>query len=118
MNAGIKLKVFIDKKEINMKIEKLEITEQGFLKTLPKLKKYKPVLTANGLIRFGKRKKDYAMCPLTAYRKEVTGVAGNLYLAGDYFTNYDLTTKIVCAADNTRIQYLGFRKKMLKALGL
>ena len=101
-------------------MKKIKLTKELFFNTLPKLKKYKPVLTRTGFIRFGKRNKGYEMCPLTALRKELTGIAGDIYKVEDYFPNSSVAEQIVQAADDqlhsgTVIKY---RNEMIKVLGL
>lgn len=98
-------------------MKQIKLTKELFFDTLPKLKKYKPVVTRRGLIRLGRKKKGYTMCPLTALRKELIGVAGDITKIEDYFTNDALCARIVHAADSI-IHYSKLRKQILKELGL
>ena len=101
-------------------MKKIKLTKELFFNTLPKLKKYKPVITRTGLIRLGKRNKGYEMCPLTALRKELTGVAGDIYKINDYFTNEHLVDSIASAADSQFYfrTFSKYRNEMIKVLGL
>ena len=97
--------------------KQIKLTKKLFFDTLPKLRKYKPVITRFGFIRFGKRNKGYEMCPLTAFRKELTGVAGDMYKAEDYFPS-QFGGDVVSASDNNPAHKHLLRNKMIKLLGL
>ena len=96
--------------------KQIRLTRKLFLNTLPKLKKYHPVITRNGLIRLGRKTKGYTMCPLTAYRKELTGVAGDMGQVLGYFKE-ELADQIVDAADYN-FENNKLRKQIIKLLGL
>lgn len=105
-----------------MNMEKINMTVEKFFRSLPKLRKYKPVVTKSGRIRLGPKNKGYSMCPLTALRKELTGVAGDMSRADDYFEfsdNKNGAETLMCAADCDYFRdAMVYRQRMLKGLGL
>lgn len=109
-------------------MEKIDMTVKKFFSSLPKLRKYKPVVTKSGRIRLGQKTKGYSMCPLTALRKELTGVAGDINHVYDYFKfkedkndklDFTITTLVEAADYKTHSKdEIKYRKRMLEGLGL